>query len=119
MTQIERESSSQDSAMSALALALDAERAALKVQDVDMLMRATEAKLEAVRRLERHPPAASAAAELARLAELNRANGALLARRRRLIQWSLRALGRSNAASDYNSSGIANLRTLPRQLAVY
>jgi flagellar biosynthesis/type III secretory pathway chaperone len=105
-------------AMIALAQALRAERVALESQDVDGLMRATEAKLVAVHQLERNPPIA-AAKELTRLAELNRANGALLARRRRLVQWSLRALGRTGSASDYNSSGVARIMPYRRALAVY
>jgi flagellar biosynthesis/type III secretory pathway chaperone len=105
-------------AMNALEQALNAERAALQTQDVEGLMRATEAKLVAVRQLERNPPT-TAAHELARLQELNRANGALLARRRRLVQWSLRALGRTGAASDYNSAGQSRVRTDMRALAVY
>ena len=39
------------------------------------------------------------------LAEANRANGALLARRRREVNWSLRHLGRGEAAPAYDAQG--------------
>ena len=85
--------------------ALAEERRALIEHDVEALVRSTRDKLESLRQLEAEPPAAEFAYRLRTLAEANRANGALLARRRREVNWSLRHLGRGEAASAYDAQG--------------
>jgi len=97
--------------------ALDAEREALVAHDVHALIKATGAKLEALRTLEAHPPVGEADV-LQALAERNRANGVLLARRRREVNWSLRQLGRNEDAPAYDSRGQAHQPTSGRSLAV-
>ncbi|MFC4729119.1 flagellar protein FlgN [Coralloluteibacterium thermophilus] len=101
-----------------LAEALAAERRALLEHDVDALLRATEAKLAALRAVEAEPQPADAGERVRALAELNRANGALLARRRREVTWALRHLGRVDAAPGYDARGVAGGGSLPRALAV-
>lgn len=90
-----------------LASALEAERQALVGHDVDGLVRANEAKLAALRALENAPLGEVARERLAALSELNRANGALLARRRREVGWALRQLGRSESQPAYDARGRA------------
>jgi flagellar biosynthesis/type III secretory pathway chaperone len=85
--------------------ALAEERRALIEHDVEALVRSTRDKLDALRQLEAEPPAAEFAHRLRTLAEANRANGALLARRRREVNWSLRHLGRGEAAPAYDAQG--------------
>lgn len=104
-----------------LAVALADEREALLGHDVEALMRSTHAKVVALRELEGRAAdghVADIAGPLAELAELNRANGALLARRRREINWALRHLGRSEGAPAYDANGRAERRLGPRALAV-
>lgn len=103
--------------MQRLSDALDAERQALVEHDVHALIRATGAKLEALRTLEGAPPVGQAEA-LSALAERNRANGVLLARRRREVNWALRQLGRSEDAPAYDSRGQAHQARSGRPLAV-
>lgn len=100
-----------------LAVALADEREALIGGDADALMRATQAKLDALGELEAgiEPGLADRVAELA---ELNRANGALLARRRREVNWALRCLGRSESAAAYDPSGGMERTRTSRGLAV-
>ena len=100
-----------------LAIALADEREALVGGDAEALMRATQAKLAALRELEAgiDPGVADRVAELA---ELNRANGALLARRRREVNWALRSLGRSESAPAYDHSGGVERARSSRDLAV-
>lgn len=97
--------------------ALDAERAALVAHDVQALIRATGAKLDALRALDGTPPLGQFE-RLRELAERNRANGVLLARRRREVNWTLRQLGRSEAAPSYDSKGQSQLLKVHRPLAV-
>lgn len=94
-----------DSRIDALDAALQAERAALLANDIDALLRANQEKLAVLAALEADPPAASLHPRVEALARLNRANGALLARRRRAIDWALQHLGRSEAAPAYDASG--------------
>lgn len=100
-----------------LALALADEREALIGGDADRLLRATREKLAALRALETRivPDLADRVAELA---ELNRANGALLARRRREVNWALRCLGRTESSPAYDASGAVESARNTRQLAV-
>lgn len=97
--------------------ALDGERQALVEHDVQALVAATSLKLEALRILEARPPLEHAE-RLRELAERNRANGALLARRRREVGWALRQLGRSEASSAYDAKGQAHLLHTRKPLAV-
>lgn len=103
--------------MQRLSDALDAERLALVAHDVQALIRATSAKLDALRTLDRAPPMGESA-ELEVLAERNRANGVLLSRRRREVNWALRQLGRSEDAPAYDSKGQSQQLTARRPLAV-
>lgn len=100
-----------------LALALSDEREALIGHDVEALMRSTRDKIVALRELEA-VPSGELSGPLAELAELNRANGALLARRRREVNWALRHLGRVESAPAYDASGRSESTRRPRELAV-
>lgn len=97
--------------------ALDEERQALVAHDVQALIRATGAKLDALRTLEGALPVGQGD-RLAELAERNRSNGALLARRRREVNWALRQLGRSEDAPAYDAKGQSQLTRSGRPLAV-
>lgn len=100
-----------------LAAALEGERHALVHNDVPALVRATQDKLIALRELEQAPPLEHAQ-RLSELAERNRANGRLLARRRREVNLALRQLGRSEAPAAYNAQGHTGHVIRPRSLAV-
>lgn len=100
-----------------LATALADEREALIGHDVEALMRSTREKLTALRELEATTDS-EVAGPLAELAELNRANGALLARRRREVNWALRHLGRVESAPAYDAHGRAEQARHSRELAV-
>lgn len=97
--------STADRRLDALADALAAERQALLDHDVDGLVRANEAKLDALRALEASPPPPASQERVAALSELNRANGVLLARRRREVRWALRQLGRAESQHEYDARG--------------
>lgn len=97
--------------------ALDGERQALIDHDIPALIAATGRKLEALRVLEARPPLEQAE-RLRELAERNRANGALLSRRRREVSWTLRQLGRSDSASAYDAKGQSQQLHTRRSLAV-
>ncbi|KIP79618.1 MULTISPECIES: flagella protein [unclassified Stenotrophomonas] len=103
--------------MQRLSEALDAERQALVAHDVHALIRATGAKLDALRALDRALPVGESS-QLQELAERNRANGVLLSRRRREVNWALRQLGRSEDAPAYDSKGQSQQMTAGRPLAV-
>lgn len=110
-----------DATVERLAAALEEERAALVGGDAGDLLRATQQKLAALGELEARADTATAArlsARIATLAELNRANGALLARRRREVNWALRHLGRMESSPAYDASGRAERARGPRDLAV-
>lgn len=100
-----------------LASALADEREALIGHDVDALMRSTRDKIVALRELEACPDG-ELSGPMAELAEFNRANGALLARRRREVNWALRHMGRMESAPAYDASGRAETTSRPRKLAV-
>lgn len=100
-----------------LSEALDVERQALVEHDVQALIRATGAKLEALRALEAVPPVEEME-RLQELAERNRANGVLLSRRRREVNWALRQLGRSEESSAYDAKGQSSSLNTRRPLAV-
>lgn len=100
-----------------LAAALAEERRALLEHDIEALMRSTADKLAALRALESNVPGQQAE-RLAELAEANRANGALLARRRREVNWALRHLGRSESSAGYDAQGQTSLPLARRELAI-
>lgn len=91
--------------LEALERALHEERRALLEHDVDALLVSTQAKLVALRQAEALSVGAAESQRVIALSELNQANGALLARRRREVNWSLRHLGRLDADSVYDASG--------------
>lgn len=104
-----------------LAAALEQERQAILDHDVEALIRSTGDKLEALRRLESAMPAADTDGlepRLAELSQLNHANGALLARRRREVNWALRHLGRSESNGAYDAHGQTNRLQVSRPLGV-
>lgn len=103
--------------LDALEHALHEERRALLEHDVDALLRSTQAKLVALRAAETATSAGDAARVLA-LSELNQANGALLARRRREVNWALRHMGRLDADSVYDATGQSGARPQARCLGV-
>ena len=90
--------------------ALNAERRALLDHDVEALLLSTQAKLEALRAAERAGATADDAPRVLALSELNHANGALLARRRREVNWALRHLGRLDADALYDANGQAGAK---------
>lgn len=91
--------------LDALEVALNEERRALLDHDVEALLRSTQAKLEALRAAEHAGATANDAPRVLALSELNHANGALLARRRREVNWALRHLGRLDADTTYDATG--------------
>ena len=105
-----------------LSAALEEERRAIVEHDVEGLVRCTQEKLDALRALE----AAAAGygfpdelqGRLAELAEMNPANGILLARRRREVNWALRHLGRAESSGAYDAQGQTSTLSAPRPLAV-
>lgn len=103
--------------LDALEQALRAEREALLTNDVDALLLANREKLAALATLEANPPAPSLHPRVAALSTLNRANGALLARRRREIDWALQHLGRVESDHGYDASGRSQAAIVGRPLA--
>lgn len=97
--------------------ALAGERRALLEHDAEGLMQAVQAKLDALRELEAAVPEGQRQ-RLRELAEINRANGALLARRRREVNWALRHLGRSESAPAYDANGQSSTLQASRPLAI-
>lgn len=106
-----------DDALDRLAAALADERRALLDHDVELLMRSTAGKLAALRELGEDLPHGQAG-RLGELAEANRRNGALLARRRREVNWALRHLGRAESAPDYDARGQSQQLHARRDLAI-
>lgn len=105
-----------------LAAALDEERRAIIEHDVEALVRSTQEKLDALRSLEAAAAGfgfpAELQARLAELAEVNQANGILLARRRREVNWALRHLGRSESNGAYDAQGQTSSVSPIRPIAV-
>ncbi len=106
-----------DAALDRLAAALAEERRALLDHDVELLVRSTQDKLAALQALEAQVPGGREV-RLAELAEANRSNGALLARRRREVNWALRHLGRSESAPAYDAQGQSQQLNSRRDIAV-
>lgn len=106
-----------DRRLDALECALQAERAALLANDIQALLRANHDKLAALAALEADPPPPSLHPRVVALSHLNRANGALLARRRRAVDWALQHLGRTEAWPAYDASGRSAVSVHGRTLA--
>ncbi|MFC0677104.1 flagellar protein FlgN [Lysobacter korlensis] len=104
-------------ALNELENALQEERRALLENDVEALLRSTQAKLAAVRVLQ-GTPAVAPVDRVTRLNELNQANHVLLTRRRREVNWALRHLGRVESAGVYDASGQPGARPQARCLGV-
>lgn len=109
-----------DDLLDTLGAALAEERRAILDHDVEALMRSTQAKLATLRQLEARAPGADASfdARLRELSEANQANGALLSRRRREVNWALRHLGRSESSGAYDAHGQTDTITRSRPLGV-
>jgi hypothetical protein len=105
------------SALDLLEAALVAERDALRGQDVEALLRANAAKIGALRAAEAQGPAGAPPERLRALAEYNRENGILLARRRRAVNFALRQLGRADAMG-YSPRGAYAQKSVGRSLAI-
>ncbi|GAB6196886.1 flagellar protein FlgN [Lysobacter xanthus] len=105
-------------ALDALERALQEERRALLDNDAEALVQSTQAKLVALRRAETVAPGHAEAERVMALAELNRANGILLSRRRREVSWALRHLGRVESSGVYDAGGQAGMRPQSRCLGV-
>ncbi len=104
-----------------LAAALAEERRAILEHDVPALIDSTQRKLETLRRIEQSFRDAATPELEARVVELsqgNQANGALLARRRREVNWTLRHLGRSEASGAYDVRGQTAVAAGGRPLGV-
>ena len=87
---------------------LEAERAALIANDADAILSLSQTKLGDLQRLEHSHDAqvfAGFTQDLRDLAELNIANGALIARRRQETIWTLRQLGMYEGESAYDMRG--------------
>ncbi|MGY0558854.1 flagellar protein FlgN [Lysobacter sp. A286] len=104
--------------LDALEQALQAERQALLTHDVDALLGSTQAKLVALREVEKRPLSDDFSGRVIALSELNRANNVLLTRRRREVTWALRHLGRMESAGVYDTDGQASARPQVRALGV-
>lgn len=111
-----------DGLLDAFAAALDAERRALLARDGDALRAACAAKNDCLRRLAQvdvaHFAPGPHAERLRALAELNRANGELIANRRRDVEWTLARLGRGAPAPAYDPNGMIGTATGGRDLAL-
>lgn len=105
-------------ALDALERALENERRALLENDAEALVQSTQAKLAALRLAESLQPAHADAPRVQALSDLNRANGILLARRRREVSWALRHLGRVESSGVYDAGGQAGVRPQSRCLGV-
>lgn len=103
--------------INALEAALRAERAALIGNDVEALLRANQRKLKLLDELESDPPPSALRSRLEVLWQLNRANGTLLSRRRRSIDWALRHIGRAEAMPTYDAKGKTDAVIVGRQIA--
>lgn len=109
-----------DALLDKLAGALAEERRAILEHDIEALLRSTQDKVATLRDLEAQAPSMGAAFDvrLRELSEANQANGALLARRRREVNWALRHLGRSESSGAYDANGQTDSITRSRPLAV-
>jgi len=100
-----------------LAAALANEHRALLERDAQGLLHAGQLKLAALQELESSPPDAEEQ-RLSELAEANRMNGALLARRRHEVDLTLRQLGQDDTPTGYDAQGLSHKKPPQRVLAV-
>lgn len=110
-----------EQSLDALSASLAEERRAILEHDVEALIRSTREKLESLQRVEQSVEASTAPelqTRLLELSEANQANGALLARRRREVNWTLRHLGRSEASGAYDIKGQTATLNSTRALGV-
>ena len=93
----------------ALQETLAAEREALIANDAERIYECSETKMKHLRRLNDMPAQSDAlknfTPDLKALAELNVANGALIARRRQETVWTLRQMGLYEREGGYNAQG--------------
>ena len=113
-------SASAQASLDRLESALAEERRAILEHDVQALVRSTQDKLATLRELETLVPSANEPFEqrLRELSEANQFNGALLARRRREVNWALRHLGRSESSGAYDANGQTDTVQRSRPLAI-
>lgn len=110
-----------DTALDRLGEVLAAERRAIVEHDVETLLRSTREKLDVLRSVEalvQQADVSDCKARISELAQANHANGALLARRRREVNWTLRHLGRSERSGAYDIHGQTSTLTASRALGV-
>jgi len=100
-----------------LADALAEERHALLEHDAQRLLNASQVKHSALQALDASPPAGEDE-RLLELAEANRMNGVLVARRRRELELTLRHLGQQEETAGYDAQGQSRNRPPQRVLAV-
>lgn len=103
--------------LEALEAALEQERQALLLRDVEQLLESTRAKLEALGRIEAGGFSGTSRERVEALFELNRSNGALLIHRRREVNWALRHLGMNETRGTYGADGSARAKVDARHLA--
>lgn len=96
--------------LDALEAALRDERQALLEQDVGNLLESTRAKLAVLKDIESTDLGATSHERLVELDTLNRANGTLLVRRRREVNWALKQLGMVEPKATYGADGAAKAR---------
>jgi len=100
-----------------LAQALAEERSALVERDIQRLIHASQSKRAALQALQSDPPDGHDQ-RLSELAEANRFNGALLARRRHEVEASLHHLGGGENIPAYDAHGHYQQAQSKRVLAV-
>lgn len=98
------------SLLHALSETLESERAALIENDAALIHDCAESKKQHLRRLNEFPRRdgdvfAGFTADLRAIAELNLANGGLIARRRQETIWTLRQIGLYDQDGGYDSHG--------------
>jgi len=106
-----------DNVLDRLAAALADEHRALLERDARCLLESSQRKREVLQTLESDPPD-DAEARLPPLAEANRLNGILLARRRHEVDAMLHALGQQDAPAGYDAQGQSRKVQSQRVLAV-
>lgn len=110
-----------EQSLDALSASLTEERRAILEHDVEALIRSTRDKLQSLQQVEqsvKESPGPELHTRLVELSQANQANGALLARRRREVNWTLRHLGRSEASGAYDIKGQTATLTSTRALGV-
>lgn len=90
--------------------ALGKEREALLARDIPGLLETTHAKLQALKACEGCSIEEADATRVARLSEMNRENGVILARRRREVGFLMRTMGMLDEGSTYQANGATPVR---------